>query len=57
MFSFANELWELLTGRVPYSELTPAGSCRGGAKGPGAEGPAPQMPLNMPPALAELMQP
>ena len=52
VFSFAIVLWELLTCRVPYSELTPLQAAVGVVQ----KGLRPPMPQNAPPALAELMQ-
>ena len=52
VFSFAIVLWELLTCKVPYSEMTPLQAAVGVVQ----KGLRPPMPPNVPPALAELMQ-
>lgn len=52
VFSFAIVMWELLTCKVPYSELTPLQAAVGVVQ----KGLRPPMPPNAPPALAELMQ-
>jgi serine/threonine protein kinase len=52
VFSFAIVLWELLTGKVPYSEMTPLQAAVGVVQ----KGLRPQIPSNCPPALAGVMQ-
>lgn len=52
VFSFAIVLWELLTCKVPYSEMTPLQAAVGVVQ----KGLRPPMPPSAPPALAELMQ-
>ena len=52
VFSFAIVLWELLTCKVPYADLTPLQAAVGVVQ----KGLRPPIPPNVPPALAELMQ-
>ena len=52
IFSFAIVLWELLTGRVPYADMTPLQAAVGVVQ----KGLRPPIPANCPPALATLMQ-
>lgn len=52
VFSFAIVLWELLTCKVPYSEMTPLQAAVGVVQ----KGLRPPIPSNIPPMLAELMQ-
>lgn len=52
VFSFAIVLWELLTCKVPYAELTPLQAAVGVVQ----KGLRPPIPPGTPPALAELMQ-
>ena len=52
VFSFAVVLWELLTCRVPYSEMTPLQAAVGVVQ----KGLRPGIPSNTPPALGQLME-
>ncbi|KAK9850773.1 hypothetical protein WJX84_012168 [Apatococcus fuscideae] len=52
VFSFAIVIWELLTGRVPYADMTPLQAAVGVVQ----KGLRPPIPANCPPALATLMQ-
>ena len=52
VFSFAIVMWELLTGRVPYADMTPLQAAVGVVQ----KGLRPPIPANCPPALATLMQ-
>ncbi len=52
VFSFAIVLWELLTGRVPYADMTPLQAAVGVVQ----KGLRPPIPANCPPALATLIQ-
>lgn len=51
VFSFGIVLWELLTGRVPYSDMTPLQAAVGVVQ----QGLRPPIPSHIPPALAQVM--
>ena len=50
VFSFGIVLWELLTGRVPYSDMTPLQAAVGVVQ----QGLRPPIPQHVPPALAQV---
>ena len=52
VFSFAVVLWELLTCRIPYNEMTPLQAAVGVVQ----KGLRPGIPSNTPPALGQLME-
>ncbi len=52
VFSFGIVLWELLTGKVPYSDMTPLQAAVGVVQ----KGLRPVIPANCPPTLAAIMQ-
>lgn len=52
VFSFAIVLWELLTCRIPYADMTPLQAAVGVVQ----KGLRPAMPQGTPPALAMLME-
>ena len=52
IFSFAVVLWELLTCKVPYSNMTPLQAAVGVVQ----KGLRPGIPPNCPPAVAEIME-
>lgn len=52
MFSFGVVLWELLTGQVPYADMTPLQAAVGVVQ----KGLRPPIPPNCPPPLAEIMR-
>ena len=52
VFSFAVVLWELLTCKVPYSEMTPLQAAVGVVQ----KGLRPGVPVGTPPALGQLME-
>ena len=53
VFSFGIVLWELLTGRVPYSDMTPLQAAVGVVQ----QGLRPPIPTHIPPALAQVPDP
>lgn len=53
VFSFGIVLWELLTGRVPYSDMTPLQAAVGVVQ----QGLRPPIPSHIPPALAQVHHP
>jgi serine/threonine protein kinase len=52
VFSFGIVLWELLTGRIPYSDMTPLQAAVGVVQ----KGLRPPIPPNCPPPLCDLMR-
>lgn len=52
VFSFGILLWELLTGKVPYQEMTPLQAAIGVVQ----KGLRPAIPSDCPPALADIMR-
>uniref|UniRef100_A0A7I4E4F0 non-specific serine/threonine protein kinase n=1 Tax=Physcomitrium patens TaxID=3218 RepID=A0A7I4E4F0_PHYPA len=52
MFSFGVVLWELLTGKVPYADMTPLQAAVGVVQ----KGLRPTIPKNIPPKLVDLLQ-
>lgn len=52
VFSFGVVLWELLTGQVPYSDMTPLQAAVGVVQ----KGLRPPIPSNCPPPLADIMR-
>jgi hypothetical protein len=52
VFSFGIVLWELLTGRIPYSDMTPLQAAVGVVQ----KGLRPPIPPNCPPPLSDIMR-